>query len=222
MIRGEITGEIWDLTDLKAQVAALDDDMELVINSPGGSVMEGLELINLIQKCEKKIKAKVEVQFSSIAAVIALACDGLEIKKTDFMVLHNCMTFAMGNKEALQQEIEAMTVVDSILHDYIAARCKDPEDLIAQLDEGKDVWLTGAQVAEMFEGVDLCEPKKKQRMQNCIDFGAFIAERHRVDAQLVAANARVKELEAIIAERDDRDRRMAHARRIMGEVFTNA
>ena len=42
MIRGEITGEIWDLTDLKAQVAALDDDMELVINSPGGSVMEGL------------------------------------------------------------------------------------------------------------------------------------------------------------------------------------
>ena len=62
MIRGKITGEIWDLTDLKAQVAALDDDMELVINSPGGSVMEGLELINLIQKCEKKIKAKVEVQ----------------------------------------------------------------------------------------------------------------------------------------------------------------
>lgn len=222
MIRGEITGEIWDLTDLKAQVTALDDDMELVINSPGGSVMEGLELINLIQKCEKKIKAKVEVQCCSIAAVIALACDSMEIKKTDFMVLHNCMTFAFGNKEALQQEIDAMTVVDSILHEYITARCKDPEDLIAQLDEGKDVWLTGAQVAEMFDGVDLCEPKKKQCLQNCIDFGAFIAERHKVDAQLMAANAKIKELEAVIAKHDDKDHRMAHARRIMSEVYTHA
>lgn len=222
MIRGKITGEIWDLTDLKAQVAALDDDMELVINSPGGSVMEGLELINLIQKCEKKIKAKVEVQCSSIAAVIAMACDGLEIKKTDFMVLHNCMTFAMGNKEALQQEIEAMTVVDSILHDYIAARCKDPEDLIAQLDEGKDVWLTGTQVAEMFEGVDLCEPKKKQCLQNCIDFGAFIAERHKVEAQLVAANTKVKELEAIIADYKTKELHEAEVKAILKEVLTNA
>lgn len=222
MIRGEITGEIWDLTDLKAQVAALDDDMELVISSPGGSVMEGLELINLIQKCEKKVKAIVEVQCSSIAAVIALACDGLEIKKTDFMVLHNCMTFAMGNKEALQQEIDAMTVVDSILHDYITARCKDPEGLIAQLDEGKDVWLTGAQVAEMFEGVDLCEPKKKQCLQNCIDFGAFIAERHKVDAQLLAANTKVNELEAIIADYKAKELHEAEVKAILKEVLTNA
>lgn len=222
MIRGEITGEIWDLTDLKAQVAALDDDMELVISSPGGSVMEGLELINLIQKCEKKVKAIVEVQCSSIAAVIALACDGLEIKKTDFMVLHNCMTFAMGNKEALQQEIDAMTVVDSILHDYITARCKDPEGLMAQLDEGKDVWLTGAQVAEMFEGVDLCEPKKKQCLQNCIDFGAFIAERHKVDAQLLAANTKVNELEAIIADYKVKELHEAEVKAILKEVLTNA
>ena len=94
MVKGEINGEIYNLYDLKQQLATLDDDMELTINSPGGSVMEGLEVINLIQKCDKKIKAIVEVQSSSIAAVIALCCDSMEIKKTDFMVLHHCMTFA--------------------------------------------------------------------------------------------------------------------------------
>ena len=73
MVKGEIIGEIWDLYDLKQQLAALDDDMELTINSPGGSVIEGLNVINLIQKCEKKIKA-VTIPL----AVIAVATAGLE------------------------------------------------------------------------------------------------------------------------------------------------
>lgn len=221
MIKGEIKGEIYNLAELRSQISELDDDMELVINSPGGSVIEGLELINLIQKCERKVKAVIEVQCCSIAAVIALACDSLEIKKTDFMVLHNCMTIAVGNKEELQQEIEVMTVIDNILHDYIAARCKEPEDLIAQLDTGKDVYLTGEQVADMFEGVDLCEPKKKQGLQNCVDFVKLIKENNSNVKKLATLKAEIEALKAEKTAREDADRRLAIARRISSEVYTN-
>ena len=221
MVKGEITGEIWDLYDLKQQLAALDDDMELTINSPGGSVMEGLQVINLIQKCNKKIKAIVEVQSSSIAAVIALCCDSMEIKKTDFMVLHHCMTFAFGNKEALQEEIDAMTVIDNILHDHITAKCKDPDALVAQLNTGRDVWLTGEQVAQMFENVTLCEPKKKEGLQNCADITNLIRENQANTGMIASMKAELEALKAEKAEREDADRRMAIARRISSEVYTN-
>ena len=52
------------------------------------------------------------------------------------MVLHNSMTITMGNKEQLQQDIETLTAIDSILHDHITAKCKKPDELIAELETG--------------------------------------------------------------------------------------
>ena len=144
MVRDTISGEVNDLSKLRESIAVLREDMEIEINSPGGSVFEGLQTINLIQKCPYKITATVEVMACSIAAVIALACDKIKIKSTDIMVLHNAMTITMGNKEQLQQDIDTLTAVDEILHDHITSKCKKPDELIAQLETGKDVWLTGS------------------------------------------------------------------------------
>ena len=116
MVKDIISGEVTDLSKLRKTIAALRENMELEINSPGGSVIEGLQTINLIQKSPYKITATVEVMACSIAAVIALSCDKIKIKSTDIMVLHNSMTITMGNKEQLQQDVETLTAVDSILH----------------------------------------------------------------------------------------------------------
>lgn len=184
MVRDTISGEVNDLSKLRKNIAALREDMEIVINSPGGSVMEGLQTINLIQKCPYQITATVEVMACSIAAVIALACDKIKIKSTDIMVLHNAMTITMGNKEQLKQDIDTLTAVDKILHDHITAKCKKPDELIAALETGNDVWLTGSQVADMFTNVELVKVLKKKPMQNCVNFSKVARWRQCYDAEI--------------------------------------
>ena len=46
---------------------------------------------------------------TSIAAIIALACDEVSISKNDLMMLHNCWTFSVGNKEQLQNAVRQVT-----------------------------------------------------------------------------------------------------------------
>lgn len=218
MVRDTISGEVNDLSKLRKNIAALREDMEIVINSPGGSVMEGLQTINLIQKCPYQITATVEVMACSIAAVIALACDKIKIKSTDIMVLHNAMTITMGNKEQLKQDVDTLTAVDKILHDHITAKCKKPDELIAALETGKDVWLTGSQVADLFSDVELVKPLKEKPMQNCVSFSKLVDTYQVAEAKKNAVVNRILQ-EYELNKAKDEAMRMAHAKRILAEKF---
>lgn len=154
-MRCEVTGDVFDLSEIVDQITNAQEDVELVVNSPGGDVFAGFQLVNAISKCQHKVTAQIEVMAASIAAIIALACDKVFIGKNDIMMLHNCWTFTAGNKEQLQQDIEMMTAVDKVLHNIITEHCND-ENIDEKIDAG-DVWLVGEEVVDMFDHVELRE-----------------------------------------------------------------
>lgn len=154
----KLTGEIYDTKDVVKAIQTATEDIDLYINSPGGDVFAGLNVVNAIQKSKVQVTAHVEVMAASIAGVIALACDAIEIDKNSLVMLHNCWTVSSGNKKALEQDIKAMEAVDNILHNIIAENATD-DTLISQIEEG-DVWLTGEEVAEIFTNAELIEIKK--------------------------------------------------------------
>ena len=151
-----ITGEINDTENIVKLIESAVADIDLYINSPGGDVFAGLNVVNAIQKSKVQVTAHVEVMAASIAGVIALACDKVEIDKNSLIMLHNCWTVSSGNKKALEQDIKAMEAIDNILHNIIS---ENSTDLNAQIEEG-DVWLTGEEVAEIFTNAELIEIKK--------------------------------------------------------------
>lgn len=153
-----ITGEINDTESIVKLIESAVADVDLYINSPGGDVFAGLNVVNAIQKSKMQVTAHVEVMAASIAGVIALACDKIEIDKNSLVMLHNCWTVSMGNKKALEQDIKAMEAIDNILHNIISENSTD-ETLIEQIEEG-DVWLTGEEVAEIFTNAELVDLKK--------------------------------------------------------------
>lgn len=153
-----ITGEINDTDNIVKLIESAVADIDLYINSPGGDVFAGLRVVNAIQKTKVQVTAHVEVMAASIAGIIALACDKIEIDKNSLVMLHNCWTVSTGNKKALEQDIKAMEAIDNILHNIISENSTD-ETLIAQIEEG-DVWLTGEEVAEIFTNAELIEIKK--------------------------------------------------------------
>lgn len=153
-----ITGEIINTEETVKAIQTATEDIDLYINSPGGDVFAGLNVVNAIQKSKVQVTAHVEVMAASIAGVIALACDKIEIDKNSLVMLHNCWTISSGNKKALEQDIKAMEAIDNILHNIISENSTD-ETLIAQIEEG-DVWLTGEEVANIFTNAELIEIKK--------------------------------------------------------------
>lgn len=153
-----IVGEINDTENIVKLIESAVADIDLYINSPGGDVFAGLNVVNAIQKSKVQVTAHVEVMAASIAGVIALACDKIEIDKNSLIMLHNCWTVSSGNKKALEQDIKAMEAIDNILHNIISENSTD-ETLIAQIDEG-DVWITGEEVAEIFTNAELVDLKK--------------------------------------------------------------
>ena len=104
-MRCEVTGDVFDLSAIVDQITNAQEDVELVVNSPGGDVFAGFQLVNAISKCQHKVTAHIEVLAASIAAIIALACDKVVIGKNDILMLHNCWTITAGNKEQLHLSI---------------------------------------------------------------------------------------------------------------------
>lgn len=158
----QIFGEIYDLTEQMHQIQDAQEDVELVINSPGGSALEAFQLLNVVEKSEHKVTARIEVIAASAAAVIALGCPNVKITAKDIVMLHNCWTIACGNANDMEQQVQAMKAVDNALQLIVTQYCSEEnaQYIRSKMDEG-ELWLTGEQVAELFDNVELVETKSK-------------------------------------------------------------
>lgn len=150
-----LIGPIYDCMetdDIVASIQGAAEDYSLDINSPGGDVFAGLTIVNAIQNSEHKATANVHVMAASIAAIIALACDEVVVDENSVVMLHNCWTVADGNKEELQNAVEAMKRIDAIQRNILAAHCRDIDKVSAAMDAG-DFWMTADEAAEYFDNV---------------------------------------------------------------------
>lgn len=199
----KIYGEIFESEEMKAvaeDIRTSPGDVDLVINSPGGEVIVALDIVNAIQHCEHNVVGTVESFAASAAGVIALACDKVKCDKNCIVMLHNCWTVAIGNKADLQNEINAMETIDAVMQSICSAHCKQPDKLKEMMDAG-DVWLTGEELAEMFDNVELVEiphPKSGENKKVALGgLGTYIAT---LRAKCIENENKMTELTAKIEE----------------------
>lgn len=103
-IYGDIVSYQWDETDTSASSFKQDLDalgdistINLHINSPGGSVFEGIAIHNMLKRHKANINVYVDGLAASIASVIAMAGDTVYMPKNAMMMIHNPWTLAYGN-----------------------------------------------------------------------------------------------------------------------------
>lgn len=198
MIKAEIKGDIYDLSYVADAINTAQEDVELTINSPGGSAIEGMNVARaILANANIKVTAKVETMAASAAAVIALSCDKVQMSRMDVLVLHHCWGVNIGNKEELQQELEAMEHIDAILEEYLTKHCKDEEksELLKQRMTEGDVWLNADESADLFDNVEVVEIPEKDVLQNRVDMGKLVDELKATLAENVALKAQVAELQ---------------------------
>ena len=124
--------------------------INLYINSMGGSVSEGVTIYNQIRRHSAKVTAYIDGFACSIASVIPMAADEVVMGENTMLMIHNPWTFTYGNAKALRKTAEDLDKVrDGCIIPAYKARCGDKlsdEKLIELLDN--ETFLTAAECLE--------------------------------------------------------------------------
>ena len=111
------------------------DEIKLSINSPGGNVMDGLAIYNMLRASKAKVTVTVTGIAASAASFIAMAGDKIIMPKNSFMMVHNPMTFAAGNASELRDAADWLDkMAASLIGIYVARSGKSEADVKALLD----------------------------------------------------------------------------------------
>jgi ATP-dependent protease ClpP protease subunit len=88
-----------DIQDLLYQIG--DKDLDIYINSVGGSVFAGMAIYNMLKRHKGYKTVYVDGVAASIASVIAMVGDKIYIPKNSFLMVHKAWCVATGNSDDL-------------------------------------------------------------------------------------------------------------------------
>lgn len=118
-------------------VSALD----IYINSPGGSVFDGIAIYNQIKRFSGEKIVHIDGIAASIASVIAMAGDKVKIAANGMVMIHDPWSIAFGTADEMRKMADSLDKVrDTILDTYVIATEGDRQaisDLMAA-----ETWLS--------------------------------------------------------------------------------
>ena len=179
----KLSGEIFDLADIRQTIEEAQEDVELYIDSPGGDAFEGLETAHCISNAKCKVTAHVGFMAASAAAIIALACDAVEISKNSLLMLHNCWGISIGNKDQLRNDADDMEAIDKVMHNIVSEHCQD-DSILGKIDAG-DLFLTGEDAAAMFDHVTVVSAPAKEGIAAMAPLADLVRENRALRQRLM-------------------------------------
>ena len=116
---GDIVSESWmsewyedDMcpADVKSFLDELENvnNINIHINSGGGSVFGGLAIYNQLKRYNATITTYIDGLAASIASVIAMAGDKIVMPENALLMIHKPITMCYGNADELQKHIDLL------------------------------------------------------------------------------------------------------------------
>jgi ATP-dependent Clp protease protease subunit len=117
------------------------------INSPGGSVDEGIPMYNAMARHEGGVDTVVDGIAASMGSYLMLAGEKRTIAKNSMVMIHNPMTIAWGNSGELRKTADVLDkYLDRMLPDYSAKTGKTIDELKPLLDA--ETWYVGQEILD--------------------------------------------------------------------------
>ncbi|MFD0053035.1 head maturation protease, ClpP-related [Streptomyces sp. NPDC127168] len=96
--------------------------MRVRINSPGGSVFEGIAIANALRAHPATVTVQVDAIAASIASVIAMAGDRIEMAPNSMLMIHDASGLCWGNAADMDEMSELLDLISDNIADSYAAR----------------------------------------------------------------------------------------------------
>jgi ATP-dependent Clp protease, protease subunit len=147
----------WDDTDQYPSAVrdflneAKGKNLNIYINSGGGSVFAGMAIYNMLKRHEGYKTVFVDGLAASIASVIALAGDKIIIPANAYFMIHKPWMMAIGNANELRDMADTLDTVEEGILNVYKEHLVDGVDIetINEMME-KETWMTGEEAAKYF------------------------------------------------------------------------
>jgi ATP-dependent protease ClpP protease subunit len=97
-------------------------DVTVNINSPGGSLIEGIGIYNALREHDGKVTVNILGMAASAASIVAMAGDEIRIAKAAFVMVHNSHVVAIGNRHDMRDIADHLEPFDLAMAEIYAAR----------------------------------------------------------------------------------------------------
>lgn len=137
----------WGITaSMMATVLQSLDNVKTInlhINSPGGSVFDGVAIYNMLVAHSADIHVHIDGLAASIASLIAMAGDEIHIADNAMVMIHNPWAIIAGSANELRKQASVMDQIQQTLVNTYAARTgQKAEDIQKWMDD--ETWMASA------------------------------------------------------------------------------
>ena len=147
----------WDDTDQYPESiknfldGAKGKDINIYINSGGGSVFAGMAIYNMLKRHQGYKTVHVDGLAGSIASVIALAGDKVIIPSNAYMMIHKPWSGLYGNSTELREMADTLDKIEEgILNVYKENLAENADIEVIKAMVNAETWLTGDEAAKYF------------------------------------------------------------------------
>lgn len=121
---------------------ALDvETINLHINSPGGNVFDGNAIYNTLKSHKAKINVTIDGIAASIASVVAMAGNIVEMPENAMMMIHDPSGFVVGTGEDMAKMMAALERVKTGMVAAYHGKSRLDKEQIAQMMRA-ETWMT--------------------------------------------------------------------------------
>ena len=157
-IMGEITKYAWEEYGEMSSIAfkeKLDEigeveEINLYVNSPGGSVFEGIAIANMLKRHPARVIGYVDALAASIASNIIASCDEVHMYANSMLMIHNAWNVVAGNSAELRKAADDLDRINEVqIQTYMAkiGEKASEEEIRALMDT--ESWLSAQKALEL-------------------------------------------------------------------------
>jgi ATP-dependent protease ClpP protease subunit len=179
-----------DAAQFVREIAALDvDTINLRVNSPGGSVYDGVAIMNALRRHKATVVATVDGLAASAASFIIQAADEVVMGLGTELMIHDAWSFAWGNAEAMAKAATDLDRISSTIAGIYSERAGGTVDEWRAAMKA-ETWYSAdeAVAAGLADRVDRKDAKPDPDASNRFDLSIF-AHAGRSNAPAPTVNA---------------------------------
>lgn len=139
------------------------------INSPGGSIFDGLAIYNMLKNHTGRVTVQIDGLAASMASIVAMAGDEIIMPENALMMIHNPSGFACGDAGEMRDYADLLDKCRDSMVTIYTDRTGLPQTAIIQAMD-QTTWYTGTDAVNLGFADRLTDPV---RLAACADLGSY-------------------------------------------------
>ena len=161
------------------------DRINLFINSPGGSVFDGIAMYNTLRNAKAEVVVEGTGLAAAAASVVMLAGDVRRMAESSFLMIHDPWDMTMGSAEVHRIKSDRLSMyadkIANIYEKHTDLTADQAQEMMSR-DQGDGTWFDSEEAMDLGFVGEVTEPiKMAAHVQNFV--GYFGAARNSVSTR---------------------------------------